>query len=104
MAGMTAPSKSENIVDRLYTKGSERIAFIVRELSGGDIDGTMFQLEVWVNNVEDKRLRETSGDMYFIRGRYFRKLIDLLDEGGWQKMNAGVQGHKHSKDFNPEVL
>jgi hypothetical protein len=101
---MTTPSKSENIVDRLYTKGSERIAFIVRELSGGDIDGTMFQLEVWNNNVEDKRLRETSGDMYFIRGRYFRRLLDLLDEGGWKKMTAGVQAHKHSTDFNPEVL
>ena len=86
------------------TRGSERIAFIVRELSGGDIDGTMFQLEVWNNNVEDKRLRETSGDMYFIRGRYFRRLIDLLDEGGWKKMIAGVQDHKHSNDFNPEVL
>jgi hypothetical protein len=42
---MTTPPKSENIVDRLYTKGSERIAFIVREISGGGIDGTMFQLE-----------------------------------------------------------
>jgi hypothetical protein len=42
--------------------------------------------------------------MYFIRGRYFRKLLDLLDEGGWKKMNAGVQAHEHSADFNPEVL
>lgn len=101
---MTTPQKSENIVDRLYVKGSDRIAFFVRELTGGDIDGSMFQLEVWRNNVEDERLRETSGDMYYIRGRYFRKLVDLLDEGGWKKMNAGVTGHPNAKDFNPEVL
>ena len=66
--------------------------------------GSVIQLEVFLNNVEDKRLRETSGDMYYIRGRYLRRLIDLLDEGGWKKMNAGVQGHPNSKDFNPEVL
>ncbi|MGD0798275.1 MAG: hypothetical protein ABR910_11180 [Acidobacteriaceae bacterium] len=96
--------KAVVIVSRTYQKGGEFLSLFVRELSGGDIDGSMFQLEIWKNNKEDVSLRETSGDMFYIRGRYFRKLLDLLDERDWKKTSAGVFAHPHTADFNPEVL
>jgi hypothetical protein len=97
-------AKADIIVSRTYQKGDRFLALIVREESGGDIDGSMFRFEVWKNHEEDVSLRETSGDMFHVRSRYFRKLLDLLDEGGWKKMGVGVFAHPHSKDFNPNVL
>jgi hypothetical protein len=96
--------KADIIVSRTYQKGDQFVSLYVRELSGGDIDGSMFQFEVWKNNNEDESLRETSGNMYHIRSSYFRKLLDLLDEHDWKKMSVGVFAHPHSNDFNPEVL
>ena len=93
--------KTDLIVHRRYQKGDQFVALIVREVSGGDISGSMYQCETWKNNEQDMSLRETSGDMFFIRRRFITKLLDLLDEGGWKKTNSGVCVHQHSVDFDP---
>jgi len=95
--------KKDLIATRKYWKGDQFLAVFVREVSGGDIDGSMFQFEVWKNNAEDLSLRDTSGDKFHIRRLYFNKLLDLLDDG-WKKSGNMVCGHPHSADFNPEVL
>ena len=95
--------KSDLIVMRMYHKGDQLQSVVVRELTGGDIDGSMFQFETWKNNVEDESLRETSGDIYHVRNQYFAKLLNLLEEG-WKKQSAGVYGNPHHNYFNPEEL
>jgi hypothetical protein len=44
-----------------------------------------------------------SGDIYYVRNRYFAKLLNLLEEG-WKKTNVGLHANQHSGFFNPEVL
>jgi len=100
---MEANEKADIIVSRVYQKQDQFQSLFVREISGGKIDGTVFQFEVWKNNVEDKNLREQSGDMFYVRRRYFMKLFELLDEG-WKKTNVGVYGNRNSSSFNPEIL
>jgi alkyl hydroperoxide reductase subunit AhpF len=95
--------KADIIVTRRYQKADQFASVFVREVSGGDIDGSMFQLEVFHNNVEDLKSRDTSGDMFHIRRLFLNKLLDFLDDG-WQKHSSMVCGHKHSSDFNPEAL
>jgi len=95
--------KADVIVSRTYQKGDQFMAVFVREVSGGDIDGSMFQFEVLNNNVEDLNLRDISGDMFHVRRLFYNKLLDLLDDG-WKKNGNMVCGHRHSADFNPEAL
>jgi hypothetical protein len=97
-------TKKELLVSRMYQKDTNFLALYVRELSGGEIDGTVFQLEVYKDNVEDTAERQTSGDIYFIRSKYFGKLANLFEDG-WKKTNAGVHSASQNRDlFNPEVL
>jgi hypothetical protein len=95
--------KLDIIAARRYTKGADSMAVLVREVSGGNIDGSMFQLEVLKNNEEDISQRDTSGDLYHIRGLYYNELHAMLD-GGWRKQSTATFAHRHSNDFNPEVL
>jgi hypothetical protein len=95
--------KKDLIASRSYQKGDQFMAVYVREVSGGDIDGSMIQFEVWKNNIEDESLRDTSGNMYQIRRLYFSKLLNMLDDG-WKKQGNMVFAHRYSNDFNPEVL
>ena len=95
--------KEDLIVSRIYQKGEQFLSLFVREVSGGDIDGSVFQFETWRNNVEIANSRVTSGDIYYVRNRYFAKLLKLLEEG-WKKTNVGLHANQHSAFFNPEVL
>jgi hypothetical protein len=96
-------TKEDLIVSRVYQKGDQFQSRFIREVSGGDIDGSVFQFETWKNNIEDRDLRLTSGDIYYVRSRYFAKLLNLLEEG-WKKQNVGVHGNKNRDFFNPEAL
>ncbi|MES2392939.1 MAG: hypothetical protein V4555_14935 [Acidobacteriota bacterium] len=95
--------KADLIVSRVYQKGDQFQSLFVREVTGGDIDGSVFQIETCHNNVEDKSAREQSGDIYHIRNRYNAKLQNLMDDG-WKKINAGVYANRNSIHFNPDVL
>ncbi len=95
--------RKDLIAARNYTKGTDRMAVIIREVSGGNIDGTMMQFEVWKNEVEDKGRRDTSGDLYYVRGLYYNTLHDLLDDG-WRRQGNMLVGHPMAKHFNPEAL
>ena len=55
--------KEDLIVSRMYQKGEQFLSLFVREVSGGDIDGSVFQFETWRNNVEIANSRVTSGDI-----------------------------------------
>jgi hypothetical protein len=96
-------TKEDLIVSRTYQKGDQFLSLFVREVSGGDIDGSVFQFETWKNNVEDASLRVTSGDIYYVRNQYFATLLKLLEED-WKKTNVGVFANPHNGFFNPEVL
>jgi hypothetical protein len=95
--------KEDLIVSRMYQKGAHFLALYVREVSGGDIDGSVFQFETHEDNIEDLDSRVMSGDIYYVRNRYFAKLLNLLEEG-WKKTNVGLHANQHSGFFNPEVL
>ena len=90
-------------MSRTYQKGDQFQSLFVREVTGGDIDGSVFQFETWKNNVEDANARVTSGDIYHVRSKYFARLLNLLEEG-WKKLNVCVHGNKNRDFFNPEVL
>jgi hypothetical protein len=96
-------TKKDLIVSRMYQKGEHFLGLYVRELTGGEIDGSEFQFEVWKDNVEDTDARLTSGNIYFVQGKYFGKLVSLLEDG-WKKANVGISGNSNRNLFNPEVL
>jgi hypothetical protein len=101
---MKASNERQDIIAvRNYHKCADRMAVFIREVSGGNIDGTMFQFEVWKNNLEEADQRDTSGDMFYIRGLYYNKLHSMLDDG-WKKDGNMVVGHPLAKHFNPEEL
>lgn len=91
------------IVSRTYQKDDQLQSLYIREVSGGEIDGSIFQLETWKNNVEDAVLRVASGDIYHVRSKYFGKLLDLMEEG-WKRTNVGVHGNRHRNLFDPAAL
>lgn len=96
-------TKEDLIVSRTYQKHEHFQSLFVREISGGDIDGSVFRFETWRDNVEDADARIESGDVYYVRGKYFAKLLYLLEEG-WKKTNVGVHANRNRDLFNPEVL
>jgi hypothetical protein len=96
--------KTELVVRREYSKGDQRLALIVRLVSGGNIDGVVFRFETWVNNKEDEGLRIESGDVYYVQAKFFAKLIDLFEDH-WKRENVGDgEGRQHAKLFDPETL
>jgi hypothetical protein len=95
--------KEDLIASRTYQKGEQFQSLFVREASGGEINGIVFQFETWKNNVEVSNSRISSGDIYYVRNRYFAKLLKLLEEG-WKKTNVEVFANPHCDLFNPEVL
>ncbi len=96
--------KTELVIRREYSRGDKRQALVVRAVSGGDIDGIVFRLETWVNNVEDESLRVESGDVNYVQSKFFAKLIDLF-EGRWKRENVrDGEGKQHAKSFDPEML
>lgn len=47
------------VTRREYSKGDQRLALVVRVVSGTDIDGLMLRYEEWVNNIENESKRDT---------------------------------------------
>jgi len=95
--------RTDVIVNRMYSKGAHRVGLFIRQISGGDISGTVFRFETWIDNQEVGADRQESGDKYFIRKKYFAKLLDLLEDN-WKRETMGVTGHSESSFFNPEIL
>jgi hypothetical protein len=91
------------VLYRDYVKADQRQRVIVRRLSGGEISGTVYQLETWVNNVEDEKTRITSGDKFYLRRSYITKLLDLHDEG-WSRQTLSSADTAESRFFDPESL
>ena len=65
------------IISRTYDRASDRHQLFIASITGGDIAGSVFQYEIWLNNHEqtDKRLR--SGNAYHVRRAFIGKLLDL---------------------------
>jgi hypothetical protein len=97
---------TELVARREYSKGDQRLALVVRVLSGEDIDGMVFRYETWVNNIEDKEKRIDSGDVYYLSRVFYTKLIDLYHEG-WKRENVSDGEGKlkeHARFFDPAML
>jgi hypothetical protein len=95
-----ADFKKDLIVSRNFQKGDEIVGLFIREISGGDVEGSEFQFDVWVNNVEDIKARIVSRDRYSIKDRYFAPLQDMHKDG-WKMTNAGVYENPNQEFFTP---
>lgn len=95
--------QKDMIVNRQYQKADRMLMLVVRKISGGNLDGFMYQFETWLNAQEIAHERVTSGDRYFVRNAYQAKLRDLQEEN-WSKRNAGHVGGEDAKFFDPESL
>jgi hypothetical protein len=91
------------VISRKYEKGSETRSLFVADVSGGDIAGSVFRFESWLNNVEQTDERVTSGNQYKVRRAFIGKLLDL-HEDGWLKRGAGTYGHERLSFFDPSEL
>jgi hypothetical protein len=92
--------KREPRVSREYQKGADRLHVFVVSLTGGEIDGVMYQFEEWLNNQERHDKRLTSGDKYQIRQRFQNRLADL-EVDGWKKTGASGGGSEDQRFFDP---
>ncbi|MGA2277759.1 MAG: hypothetical protein ABSG00_09150 [Terracidiphilus sp.] len=95
--------QKELVFQRMYSKAGQTQTLIVRKLSGGDISGAIYQLETWLNNVENVDNPVKSGDKYFVRTAYVTKLQDLKEDG-WSKQVSGGPYNEDAKFFDPELL
>lgn len=92
------------IVSRQYQKEGQTSMVLVRKVTGGDISGTLYQFEIWLNAQEDINARVTSGDKYFVRNVYQAKLRDFQEEN-WLKSSAATYDFgEDTRFFNPETL
>ena len=91
------------IISRKYQKGSNTHELFVAQVSGGDVSGTLFQYELWFNNVEQHEQRFTSGNAYAVRRAFIDKLLDL-HEDGWSRKGSGSYGSSHGQFFDPAQL
>jgi len=92
------------IVDRRYQRADQTVMVLVRKVTGGDIDGTLYQFETWPNAQEDVSARVTSGDKYLVRNAYQAKLRELQEEN-WSKAGSGTFGFgEETRFFDPESL
>jgi hypothetical protein len=96
--------KADLITRREYSKGAQRLALIVRVVSGGDIYGQEFRLETWIDNVEDESKRFQSGDVYGVQSKYFAKLIDLFEDKWKRETVRDGEAKQHARSFDPELL
>ncbi len=92
--------KREPRVSRDYQKGTDRLNVFVVSLTGGEIDGAMYQFEEWLNNQECHGKRLTSGDKYQIRQKFQNRLADL-EEDGWRKTGGSGGGAEDQRFFDP---
>jgi hypothetical protein len=98
--------KTELVMRREYSKGDQRLALVVRVLSGDGIDGVVFRYETWTNNIEDTGKRIDSGDVYYLSRVFYGNLIDLYHEG-WKRENVKDGEGKlkeHARFFDPSML
>jgi hypothetical protein len=91
------------IVSRKYQKGSDTHQLFVAEVKGLEISGTVFQYELWLNSVEQRHKRVTSGNAFEIRRTFITKLLDLQDEG-WSNQGSATYGHPEQSFFDPARL
>jgi hypothetical protein len=92
--------KREPRVSRDYQKGTDRLSVFVVSLTGGEIDGVMYQFEEWLNNQECQEKRLASGDKYQVRQKFQNRLADL-EEDGWKKTGASSGGAEDQRFFDP---
>ncbi len=92
------------VTRREYSKGDQRLALIVRVVSGSDIHGALLRYETWVNNKEDESACVESGDVNSLSLKFYSKLLDLYGEG-WKRENVNdCEAKQHAKFFDPAML
>jgi hypothetical protein len=91
------------IISRKFQKADIMQDLFVAKISGGDVSGSVFQFEIWLNNVEQPEKRVTSGNSYAVRRTFLNTLLDLLEDG-WSKRGAASYGSSHGKFFDPGDL
>jgi hypothetical protein len=91
------------VISRKYQKGPETYMLHVAQISGNDIEGTVFQFELWPNGAQEPTERLASGNRYGIRRAFIDKLLDL-HENGWSRQGAGAYGHPDRSFFDPAEL
>jgi hypothetical protein len=93
--------KREPVISRTYEKGAHRQAVFVYLLTGPEITGTVFEFVISLNNEEQLKHTEASGNKYSIRKRFLNHLMDL-NEDGWKRMNVSPLNAEYRSFFEPE--
>ena len=92
------------IVSRKYQKGPDTFQLFVAEIKGSsEISGTAFQYELWLNSVEQRHIRFTSGNAHEVRRVFITKLLDLQEQG-WSNQGSASYGHPERLFFDPAAL
>ncbi len=95
--------KREPIISRTYGKGTDTVQLFVTRISGGAIDGTVFQYEVHLNNQEQLPKPLPSGNKYEIRKKWTNGLHDLVEDG-WKYKGGATYDTAEAKFFDTESL
>ena len=98
------PEKRDIVITRRYEKANERTRnIIVSQVSGDNIEGTVFRFEVWAMDRELKDKRVDSGNAYAIRKIFIETLMDM-QEDSWKRMGGTQSAHPQEKFFDPSYL
>ena len=91
------------ITSRNYRKGTDRHELFVARISGAEVSGEVLQFELWLNNMENREARVTSGNKYAVRRAFIEKLLDL-HEDGWSRQGSATFGSSALAFFDPAGL
>jgi hypothetical protein len=100
---LAVTERRELIISRKYQNGGNVVDLFVAQVSGGILAGSVYQCEIWENNVEQTQKRTRSGNHYEVRRAFLNALLDL-SESGWEKRGAATFGSPDGKFFDPYEL
>jgi hypothetical protein len=79
------------VYSALFQRGPDFVALLVRQLSGANISGSVFEIVTYLNNREEADRRLESGNRYWIEHTLATEKRRLRDEG-WAVRTAGPYG------------
>jgi hypothetical protein len=79
------------VYSALFQRGPDFNALLVRQLSGANISGSVFEIVTYLNNREQAERRLESGNRYWIEHALAKEERRLRDEG-WAMRTAGHYG------------
>jgi len=98
------PENRDIVITRKYDKAGEKFrSVMVSQVSGDNIEGTVFRFEVWAIDQELKDKRVDSGNKYTVRKIFIETLMDM-QEDGWKRMGSSTSAHPEEKFFDPQYL